>query len=214
VSWFSLSKSKGTNPVEIERSLQYFRDRGFDIDAFLDNLDVEEVLDTPLGHTKECLSPNEIAALVERDQISAARRVHVGECDECRQLIGIYKQASIDDWLAPDQIHIVRSDHIWIPEGGEFYLIVANRGKKGFLRDLDPDSVKVKGQISGEKCVIEELDPKPYEAREAVKLLFNSYNVRLPVRDKPVPCILRIEGKSERRDLNHKELVFVRIEQT
>jgi hypothetical protein len=209
MSWFS--KPKGSDPAEIERSLGNLRERGFDVDTFLDSLDVDEILNAPLGNGAECLSPNEIANLVERDQLGAARRLHVGECGDCRRLVGVYQRASHEDWVADDEIHIVRGEQIWIPEGGDFYLIIANRGKKGFLRSLDPDSVEVKGSVSGRDCVIETLDPSPYDAREAVKLLFNSYDVRLPkLAGRSLPCVLRIQGKSDSRDLNHKELVFVR----
>jgi hypothetical protein len=209
VSWFR--KAKGTSPTEIDRSLAYLRGRGFDVDGFLEDVDVDRVLAAPLGKTADCLSPTEIASLVERDQLDAARRLHVGECDECRRLIGIYERASHEDWTADDELHIVRGEQIWIPEGGDFYLIMANRGKKGFLRTLDPESVEVKGSVSGKDCVIETLDPSPYEAREAVKLLFNSYDVHLPkLRNKSLPCVLQIEGRTGSRELNHRELVFVR----
>jgi hypothetical protein len=204
-------KSKGVGPHEIERSLQYFRDRGFDIDQFLDGLDVNKILMMPLGGTDECLAPNEIASLVERDQLGPARRLHVGGCADCRRLVGIYQRASQEDWAADDELHIVRSEQIWIPDGGDFYLIIANRGKKGLLRSLDPDSVELKGKISGRECSIETLDPAPYGAHEAVKLLFNQYNVGLPkLHDTSLPCRLTIEGKSHRRHLKHQEVVYVR----
>jgi hypothetical protein len=202
---------KGVGPHEIARSLQYFRDLGFDIDQFLDGLDVDEILRMPFSGTVDCLSPNEIASLVERDQLDSAKRLHVGGCADCRRLIGIYQRASQDDWAADDELHIVRSEQIWIPDGGDFYLIIANRGKRALLGSLDPDSVEVKGKISGRECSIQTLDPAPYDAHEAVRLLFNEYKVGLPrLHDTAVPCRLTIEGKSRRRLLKHQEVVYVR----
>jgi hypothetical protein len=210
-------KNRGVSPKMIARSRASLSEsEDFDVDTFFKKINVS-ILDEPLGNTIDCLSANEIADFVTRDELSAARRLHVGECQDCQEMINIYRLACEEQPTPLNDLEIIRSEQIWIPEGGSFFLILANRGEKPVFRDLDLKTAEAKGAIVASGCEPEELDPSPYEATEAVKLCFRSHNVTLPraPQNAPVPGWLTICARSQqsgRQVETPKQLVNVRQE--
>lgn len=199
MAWFR-KKSKGVSPEMIARSRASLREsEGFDVDAFFETINVG-ILDDPLGPTLDCLSANEIANFAAHDKLTPARRLHVGECADCQEMVNVYRAACEEQPTPLDDIEIIRSEQIWIPEGGPFYLIIANRGEKPLFKDLDLKTAEAKGAVIASDCEPQDLDPTPYEATEAVKLSFRRHNVNLPKapQNVPVPGWLTISARSQR----------------
>src|SRR3954468_2382632 len=104
---------------------------GFDIDEFFGELDVDTLLDEPLGSSAECLSANQIARIVEEHLIPAARQIHLYECKECRMAVETYQAICNTSTAAENplgDITIDRKGALRIPQRGPFYLTLINHG--------------------------------------------------------------------------------------
>lgn len=208
--------------VEIVRPIDALRAKerlqrqvGFDIDKFLDNETPDVLFHEPLGPTLHCLSITQIGDLVEGKLLAAEVLRHAAQCGDCRREIADYRALTEHDWETPAMeamaamIELPFAHAIRIPEGGNFFLVMANRGEAGFLREIDPASVIVAGAIEAKGCSIAPHQTSGYDASEAIELHFKDFKVNAPKGQKEICNWLEIEARTKGGKLRKRE--FVRV---
>lgn len=187
------------------------RQVGFDIDEFLERETPDVLFREPLGPTSHCLSITHIGDLVEGEPLPAELLRHAAQCGDCRREIAVYRALTEHDWEAPPagMIRLPFAHAIRIPEGGNFFLVVANCGEAGFLGEIDPASVTVAGPIEAKGCSIAPHKISLHDASEAVELHFKDYKVNAPKGQKETCDWLEIEARTKGGKLRKRE--FVRV---
>jgi len=199
--------------VEIARSKAYLNARiGFDIDGFFAEQSVEAAMNAPLGSTAECLSANEVARTVEEHLLTAARRVHLYGCAECRRAVQTYQAVCAIEFEPESNNLSIVGERIRIPAQGPFYIDVVNHGKRPVLEAIDPDSISIDGMVIGSDCQIRPLDPSPYDANEAVRVHFGKYELQFP-KGMDASCdFIELKAESNGTPLSTRKLVCMRQE--
>jgi hypothetical protein len=156
-------------------------DTSFDIDEFLDEMTTEALFNAPLGSTTECLNIDDIANAAD-ETLDDPSRMHLDQCVECAQHLRRYealKKANQDWSAAAGEVEIFKT--IRVPSGRNLYVVLFNRGEMPVLSKLEPGLVRVSGAIQGEVKSVSMIDPKKYEAKEAVELHFhNAFHLNVP----------------------------------
>ncbi|HYI07904.1 MAG TPA: hypothetical protein VEK57_02430 [Thermoanaerobaculia bacterium] len=207
---FRRKKTLPVPPVSLTdgaRARQFLQQQtSFDIDEFLASQTADELFNCPLGWTADCLSVNQVAELVEGRRIEPVARRHAALCDECRQALRAYESLKNTHWA--NDLMIVASHRIRIPEEGPRYLVLTNRGQSGTLEQILPESVTVEGAILASGCVIRP-SARRYDGFETVELHFKQFELNAPSDVKEICDWVSVEAKTRGGKLRKRE--FVRV---
>jgi hypothetical protein len=153
----------------------------FNIDEFLEEMTTEVLFSAPLGSTTECLNIDDIANAAD-ETLNDASRMHLDQCVECAQHVRRYealKKANQNWGAAAGEVEIFNT--IRVPPGKNLYVVLFNRGEMPVLSKLEPGLVQVSGAIQGKVKSVSMIDPKRYEAKEAVELHFHdAFQLNVP----------------------------------
>jgi|GEM_PF-4924586 len=213
--WNPFGKRKDVQivrPSDAQRAKERLqRQVRFDIDEFLERETPAVLFDEPLGPTSHCLSITHIGDLVEGKSLPLELRRHAAQCGDCRREIATYRALTEHDWERPGIVPgiVLPYAQIRIPEGGNFFLVLANRGEAGFLGGIDPTSVTVTGAIKAKDCSIAPHKILLRDVSEAVELHFKDYKVNAPKGQKETCNWLEIEARTRGGKLRKRE--FVRV---
>jgi hypothetical protein len=180
----------------------------FDVDEFLSRETDDVLFRQPLGPTRHCLSITQIGDLVEGTLRENEPLQHVAHCKDCRREIDNYRDLTEQDWAAVAGI-IIESSAIRIPQGGRFYLVLANHGEAGLLSGIDPSSIVVAGAIDARGCRISPIKRAGNDVAERVELHFDHFKVNAPEGQKEICNWLELEGRTKSGKLRKRE--FVRV---
>ena len=132
----------------------------------------------PLGPTEQCLNVDQVADAAA-GKLDGMKASHLKDCRDCHDQVRTYQLLEETDFT--DATHGVDiSDFIRVPVGKELYVVLFNRGNAVELSEIDPDSVEVAGVINGKVKAIEPLDPKQFNAEEAVAIHFETFKLNVP----------------------------------